>query len=286
MGFWNAAVGTVVANQEMPAVDGTRHLLLTNATANVFVFFRPGQEHSRATLEQVARCAKDMADKSVHWVAVVSDRYARDKVEIDIKETGLAMPVLIDEGDALYGRLGVALCPVTGITDRDHKLGAYVPFTKVNFPVILQAHVRRVLGEISDKELAEASIHRRASPSGDGEAARRQMKLAEKLRQSGNNEKALDSARKSIEKDASFAAPHILIGQILAEQGNRAEALKEFEQALKLEPTNTNALAAARLCATRHLEPSDSSETAGPLRQSPDLADARRNCVGHAATEP
>jgi tetratricopeptide (TPR) repeat protein len=245
-GFANAAVGTVIANQEMPAVDGTRHLLLTNATANVFVFFRPGQEHSRATLEQVARCAKDMADKSVHWVAVVSDRYAREKIEMDIKETGLAMPVLLDEGDALYGRLGVAVCPVTGITDRDHKLAACVPFTKVNFPVILQAHIRRVLGEINDKELAEAVDSSSASPRGDGEAARRQMKLAEKLRQAGNSEKALESARKSIEKDASAAAPHILIGQILAEQGNRAEALKEFELALKLEPTNTNALAGAK----------------------------------------
>jgi len=245
-GFANAAVGTVIANQEMPAVDGTRHLLLTNATANVFVFFRPGQEHSRATLEQVARCAKDMADKSVHWVAVVSDRHAREKVESDIKETGLAMPVLIDEGDALYGRLGVALCPVTGITDRDHKLAAYVPFTKVNFPVILQAHVRRVLGEISDKELAEAVDPSSAAPIGDGAAARQQMKLAEKLRQAGNNEKAIEIARKSIEKDPSAAAPHVLIGQILAGQGNRPEALKEFELALKLEPTNTNALAGAR----------------------------------------
>ena len=245
-GFANAAVGSLIANQDMPSLDGTRHLLLTNATANVFVFFRPGQEHSRATLEQVARCAREMADKSVHWTAIVSDRYAREKIEVEIKETGLAIPVLIDEGDALYGRLGVALCPVTGITDREHKLAAYVPFTKVNFPVILQARIRHVLGEISDKELAEAIDPSAATQGGDAEAARRQLKLAEKLRQTGNNEKALEIARTSSEKDPSAAAPHILIGQILAAQGNRPGALAAFEQALKLEPANTNALAGAK----------------------------------------
>ena len=245
--FASEAVGKVVANREMPAIAGPRRLLLTNTTANVFVFFRPGQEHSRATLEQVGRCAQEMAGKSVSWVAVVSDRYARAKIESDIKDTGLAIPVLIDEGDALYAELAIALCPVTGITDREHKLVAFVPFTKVNYPVILQAHVRHVLGEITDRELAEAIDPSNAAPRGDNEAARRQLKLAERLRQAGNNEKAIESAKKSIEKDPGFAAPHVLIGQILAEQDNRAEALKAFEQALKLDPANTNAQAGVKL---------------------------------------
>lgn len=241
--FANVAVGSVITNQEMSAVDGTRHLLLTNATVNVFVFFRPGQEHSRATLEQVARCAAEMKEKSIHWVAIVSDRYPKEKVEAEIKETGLAIPVLIDEGDALYGRLGVALCPVTGITDHDHKLAAYVPFTKVNFPVILQAHVRRVLGEITDKELAEAIDPSSAKSGGNAAMARTQLRLALRLYESGSFEKALENVQKSIEKAPDMAAAHALLGQILAALGKRAEALQAYERALKLEPTNTNALA-------------------------------------------
>jgi predicted negative regulator of RcsB-dependent stress response len=44
-----------------------------------------------------------------------------------------------------------------------------------------------------------------------------------------------------------------LIGQILAAQGNRSEAIKSFEQALKLDSADTNAL--ARLKALRETAP-------------------------------
>jgi hypothetical protein len=35
-----------------------------------------------------------------------------------VKQVGLRMPVLWDQADALYGKLGVRLHPVIGITDR------------------------------------------------------------------------------------------------------------------------------------------------------------------------
>ena len=43
------------------------------------------------------------------------------------------MPVLIDQGDALYGRFGVILHPVVGITGPDRRLVASA-FAKVNYP--------------------------------------------------------------------------------------------------------------------------------------------------------
>jgi len=79
---------------------------------NVFVFFRPAGTLA-GELEQVARCAKERQTNPFTGSPLSLNRYPREKVEIDIKETGLAIPVLIDEGDALNGRLGVALCPVT-----------------------------------------------------------------------------------------------------------------------------------------------------------------------------
>jgi len=169
--FAHAQVGSVIENVELATVDGRKHALLSNATANVFLFFKPGQEHSRAVLQQVAVCARDLSTQSVHWVAVVSSRFSRTEIDAEVRETGIRMPVLIDDGDALYGRLGVALVPVTGITDRDHRLVAYQPFTKINYVEVVRARIRHLLKEISDAELAQVLNPPKATQGGDVEVA-------------------------------------------------------------------------------------------------------------------
>lgn len=237
-GFARATLGELIPNRTMPTIDGGQHPLLSNATANVFIFFRPGQEHSRADLVQLAVCAKAMATQSVHWVAVVSDRFPKAEVEAAVKQSGLPMPVLIDASDALYGELGVALTPVTGITDKDHKLVAYQPFTKVNYVEVIRARIRHLLKEISDAELGQVLDPPKATQGGDVEVAHRRLKLAERLLQTGNVEKALESVRQSIAKDPTFAPAHALLGKILTAQGRWADAVDAFEQALKLDPAN------------------------------------------------
>ena len=189
--FAQVQIGGRIENVELTTLEGGKSLLLSNATANVFVFFKPGQEHSRTTMIHLALCEKEMAAKSVRWVAVVSDRSPKLEVETFVKETGIRMPVLIDAGDALYGKLGVALCPVLGITDQNHKLVAYEYFTKVNFVEVVQARIRHLLKEIDQRELDRVLNPPAAIPSADGDVAHRRFKLAEKLFQAKNYVKAL-----------------------------------------------------------------------------------------------
>jgi hypothetical protein len=240
--FTHAKIGSVIENVELPALDGSKQLLLSNATANVFVFFRPGQENSRTTMIHLATCEKEMAGKSVHWVAVVSDRYTKAQVEAAVKEIGLTMPVLIDPGDALYGKLGVILCPVLGIADKDHKLVAYEYFTKINFTEVVRARIRYLLKEIDDQQLEQVLNPSGATAGSDADKARRRYKLAEKLYFAKNYAKALENVNDSLEKDQKVAATHALKGQILVALGNREAARAAFAEALKLDPTNATAL--------------------------------------------
>ena len=240
--FIHAQVGSVIENIEMPGLDGAKHHLLSNTIANVFFFIKPGLEHTRTTLQQIATCEKEFAGKSVYWVAIVSDRIPKAEAETAIKEAGLAMPVLVDVGDELYGKLGVALTPVAGFADQEHKLAAYQPYMKVNYENIIRAQVKHLLNEISDAELEQVLKPPEATQGGEAEVARRYLKLAERQLAMKNFEKALDNVNKSLEKDFNAPAAHLLLGRIYAAQEKTPEALKALEQALKLDPTNAAAL--------------------------------------------
>jgi tetratricopeptide (TPR) repeat protein len=246
--FARVPIGGVLDNFELTALDGSRQSLLSNAQVNVFVFFKPGQEHSRTTMIHLAACEKEMASKSVRWMAVVSGRIPKAQVEAAVKETGIRMPVLIDAGDQLFGKLGVLLCPVLGITDQDRKLVAYEYFTKVNFAEVVRARIRFLLQEINAQELEKVLHPAGAVSSAEADKAHRRFKLAEKLYAAKNYPKALENINDSLEKDETSAAAHALKGQILLALGNQEAARSAFAEALKLEPARPDATEGIKAC--------------------------------------
>jgi len=241
LAFANVPIGAVVENVSLPTLTGAPQNLLGDTNVSVFIFINPELAHSNQALAQIAACEKEMTGKPVHWSAVVSDRISRSKVEAEIKSVGLSMPVLIDQSDALYGKFGVVLHPVVGITDQNRKLIAYQPFAKVNYKAFICAQVRHALKEITDEELAEILKPTAAVLGGEASVAHRFLRLAEKQFQVKNYHQALANIQKSLEKNPTAAA-HSLQGRILAAQEKSAEAAAAFEAALKLDPKDPAAL--------------------------------------------
>jgi tetratricopeptide (TPR) repeat protein len=247
LAFANVPIGAVVENVSLPALDGTRQNLLSDTNVSVFIFIKPGLEHSNQALVQLAACQKEMADQPVHWCAIVSDRVPAADVEAEVRATSLAMPVLIDQGDALYGKFGVVLHPVIGITDPDRRLVAYEPFEKVNYQNVMRAQIRHALKEISDAELAEVLKPAALPLSGEASVAHRYFRLAEKQFQSTNYVQALANLQKSLDQNPAAGA-YALRGRVLAAQGKCPEAMTAYEAALKLDPREATALAGLKAC--------------------------------------
>jgi predicted negative regulator of RcsB-dependent stress response len=168
-------------------------------------------------------------------------------VEVTVQATGLKMPVLIDQGDALYGKLGVFLHPVIGVTDQERRLVAYQPFAKVNYGAVMQAQIRHALKETTDEELAEVLNPQAAVLGGEASVAHRYFRLAEKQFQSTNDVQALANLQKSLDKNPTGVA-WSLRGRILLAQGNRAGAEAAFVAALKLDPHDPGAIAGVKAC--------------------------------------
>lgn len=244
----HAQAGTPVPDREMRTAGGGKDRLLGDVGANVLVFFRPGQPRSGKALKELAQCQQGLAGKSIRWVAVMSDDSDTAAAAELVRGSKFGAPVLVDESDALYGSLGMALHPVLVIVDRDRKLAAFEPYRSVNFCEIATAHIRHVLREISDDALRAALEPPQATQGGVVQAARRLAGLAEKLLGDGKLDKALDYARQSVEKDAASASTHALLGDILAARGNCAEALPAFEKALSIDAANARAMAGSARC--------------------------------------
>ena len=247
LAFAYLPINAEVENVALPSLAGGEEKLLSDTNVSVFIFIKPGLEHSRQALIQIAGVEKEMTNKPVHWCAIVSDRIPKADMEAEVQATGLQMPVLIDRGDALFGKFGVVLLPSMGITDPNRRLVAYQPFTKVNYGAVIRAQVRHALKEIPDQELEEALKPPAADLDENVSVARRYFRLAEKQFQSTNYTQAFSSIQKSLDKKPTAAA-YVLQGRILIAEGKRPEARTAFEAALKLDPQDLAALKGIKEC--------------------------------------
>jgi len=241
-------IGDTVEDVQLATLGGGRDRLLAKGIkANVFVFFRPEQERSLDTLKELASCEKEFAGKPVRFVGVVSDSWPADQVRDLVREAGTRMPVLVDEGDALYGALGIRLHPVIGIVDARRKLAAFEPFRQINYCERVKVRIRFLLGEVSEAEIARVDEPARSTTRTDDGVARRHLNFARMLHRIKQEDKALEEIQKSL-AIAPSAAALALQGEILAATGKCPEALLAFEGALKIEPANPVALDGRKSC--------------------------------------
>jgi tetratricopeptide (TPR) repeat protein len=242
-------IGATIEAVELASASGGKLPIAGNASANVLVFFRPDQHAFAGTLEALAACEKELAGRSVRWVALVPARFSARDAKAAAEAAGLRMPVLIDEKDAVHNLVGVAMHPTVAILDGQHRLAQFQPFTKLNFCEAIMARIRRVLGELDDAGLQRALDPSAGSTATASSAARRDLKLAEMLLKSGNLSKALEVAKKGVQNDPSSASAHAMVGRVLAAAGDCRAALAAFDQSLELDANQGDAQAGKKACA-------------------------------------
>jgi hypothetical protein len=252
--FANVEIGGRIERAVLPTLEGGKHELLSRrARANVFLFFRPLQEHSERTLAAMAGCEKEFAGKPVHFAAIVSGAAPRDEVRAMVERSGIRMPVLVDEDDRLYGALGVRLHPSIGIADGEGTLLAYQPFQKINYCDVVRGRIQLALGEITPEQMEEVLTPGNALMPRDvkGAVANRHVKLGRRLAAQKKWASAEVQAREAVAKDPSFAPGHAFLGEVLAAQGDCARARVAFDEALRLDASNAAAAEGKLACERR-----------------------------------
>lgn len=245
-----AEPGAVIDNVELKTIAGGKAALLSaKARANIFIFFRPGQERSIDALKQMATCEKDFASKPVHWAAVVSSSVPAAEVQAVVAETGIQMPVLVDEGDVLYDKLGIRLHPMVGITDGRFKLAVMEPYRQIEYCDLIKTQIQVLLGEKTVADLEKVrNPDKSPLPGADPmKKAMRDVNMARRLVEIKQYDKAVKQAQRALEV-APVSQAFVVMGEAYARLGKCPEALKALEQAQRLDPKNPNLAAVRALC--------------------------------------
>lgn len=243
-----AEPGAAIEDVELRTIAGGKaHLLSAKARANVFLFFRTGQDRSADALKQLAECEKELAGKPVHWTAVVSGSEKPAEVQALVKETGLRIPVLVDDGDVLYDRLGVRLHPMIGIADGKFVLVAMEPYRQLEYCEVIKTRIRMLLGEANAADLAKVTNPEKTPlPGADPQKkAQRDVNMARRLYEIGQYNDAVRFAGRALEV-APVAHAYTVMGQAYVKLGKCAEATRAFDQAVKLDAAETNVVEASR----------------------------------------
>lgn len=135
--------------------------------------------------------------------------------------------------------------------------------------------VRKILNELSAEPTAaeRAKMNRRETSS---PAAFESVAHALALQGESGSESELEAlARKAIAADAAYSRAHVILGAILANEGNSVSAEKSMRHALELEPDNDEAhLDLGHLLAMRGEFEKAETELQAALRLDPDSPDA------------
>lgn len=202
--------GTLVENADLETLAGGRHALLATGQVSVVVFLRPGQDRSADTMRRLAGCESSFAGKPVHMVAVVSAGAPRDEVRALLAGSGVKAPVLLDEGDRVYGRLELRQHPVVVVVDASGKVHAVEPYQRLRYCEIVQARVGFLLGELD-----RAAVDRVVKP-----------------------ERAVFPS----EVGGASAARYVNLGDRERAKGNCVLAIKAYDEAVRRDPLNAKAL--------------------------------------------
>ena len=230
-GIAHVDAGELVENGEYATLAGGRHPLLAKDRLNVLVFFRPGQDRSLDTLQRMAECEVALAQKPVHMVGVVSGSSPLAEVRALVAETGVKSPILLDEGDLLYGRLELRQHPMIVIVDRRNRVAAIEPYVRLRYCEILRARIAFLLGEIKQADLDKVVKPPKAEFPNEvgGGAAVRYVRLGNKELEKGNCALAVRAFDKALERDPRNA--EALAGKARCEGGKPAPAAPERKPA-------------------------------------------------------
>jgi len=245
--FKNVQAGTEAPAFKLADLSGNEVSLdsFKGDNAVLVVFWATWSARSLDELRDVQKLVAEFGPKGLKAVAVnVEHEHATDDDLRMIREKAaslnLTYPVLVDKGLDTYRNYGVVAVPSTGVLARGNLLrDAFNGYPSSVF-LELKGQVEELLGLRPKEAAVAAKADTSHKPT---RAALLNYNLGRRLYAFGMPEKAEPKLKSAAAADPEWAAPNILLGEVLLSRskkdpGKVAEAKKAFEAAVASEAGN------------------------------------------------
>jgi len=221
--------------------------------ATVIVFWATWSPRSREILEDLEKLRAEVGPERLQVIAINAEHLVigpsdRDAIRAVASETHTTATILVDEGLVAFNAFGTMAVPSSLVLDAAGR----VAFTLAGYPTTMRSDladaVRKVLGLPTSEELRPV---REYVPKNHGLMYYNFGRL---LLEKGQEEKAVEQFRISVERDPAFKKPHLELGLHSLRVGDLEEARASFLKVREIDPHDAEATyqaAAANLRAER-----------------------------------
>ena len=238
-----APTGKTAPDFSLTSVDGNVISLSDyQGSIVVLVYLRAEQTRSLINMDEVQNIYTRYKDKGIQLIGIIAEDESREAILKVITERKIDFPVLIDSERNVYGNYGIRVYPSTVIIDRDGKFAYGIPGHALSYKTRTEGDLRLMLGEITEKELAEILSPRTTIKDKATLAAERRYNLALRFVEARLIEQAIDTVILSIEANSDNAKSHILLGFLLLNIQEAEKAFEEFSTALQIAPDSHDAM--------------------------------------------
>jgi Tfp pilus assembly protein PilF len=242
LGFRNLKEGEPAPDFELKDLYGNVYSLSKlKGKVVLILYWRVGQERPLKALQELKILSENFIDQPLQILTITKDTKEKSQIKDIRKSLELPFPVLLDRNDKVYSDFGVFVFPSTALIDKKGVYRYHYGGFRDGYKSELSRQIRLMLGLITKEELEREKQQKSSAQTDAQRKAIHHIRLGEKLKDKGLDEKALREFEKAMEMDPGNPEAHIVLGFSLLKQKNVDQALQIFQKAVELNPRSTDA---------------------------------------------
>lgn len=241
--FRNLEMGKPAPDFTIKDTEGMDHTLAAEkGKVMVLSFVKIDQDRSVKTLNALEEINGVFKDEGIVVWGITSQTEDKAAIGTLMEKLDLNYPLLLDEGQKLYGEFGLFTFPATMVIDQEgNYVHEYASYSN-DFQENIINKVKVLLGLMSEEDSsksAEKTEIIKLSP--EEQEAERNMQMAKVLLKRGFGTKALPKLEKALELNPSLVEARLLSGEIYLKDEQYDKAREQFEKVFETDPNSNEA---------------------------------------------